>query len=267
MTYLDASKRTIMEIFDSHCHLFLEDFDGDRDEVYSRAKEAGVTRLINVGLDVPTTLLALEHAGKGKGFYASAGLHPHNASSFSKEVLEELVSLCKEDKIVGFGEIGLDFYRNHSPKEDQIKAFRELLNGAIRAQKPAIIHTRDAHADTLAMLKDAGSGLKGALIHCFTGTAKEAEDYLEIGASISIPGVVTFKKAQSLRDAVRIIPKERLLIETDSPYLAPQPFRGKRNEPSYLKYHLEILCEVLGMSLEETASLTARNAMRFFEAA
>jgi TatD DNase family protein len=175
-----------------------------------------------------------------------------------------LGELARDPLIVASGEIGLDFYRDHSPRDVQLKAFDSLLEAAAGAGKPVVIHTRDAHAETVAMLDAHRDSLSGILIHCFTGGPAEAEGYLGLGCYISVPGVITYKNAGPLREACALIPKDRLLIETDSPYLAPVPRRGRRNEPSYLPHLLEGLGRVLGMEARDAAALTAANARRFF---
>jgi TatD DNase family protein len=254
-----------MEIFDSHAHLYLKEFDRDRDQAFERAEEAGVVRMIHVGIDVPSTRKALELCERKKGkYFASAGYHPHYVKNLTKEQIEELTLLAGKDEVVGFGEIGLDYFRNLSPPEVQRKAFGELLEAAVKVGKPVIIHTRDAFEDTLGMLTDFKDSLKGILMHCFNRTKEEAKSYLDIGAYLSIPGVVTYKNADFLREAVQAADPDRLLIETDSPYLAPLPHKGKRNEPAYLLRLLETLSEVLNISMEETAELTTVNACKFF---
>ncbi|MDR2459155.1 MAG: TatD family hydrolase [Deltaproteobacteria bacterium] len=253
-----------MEIFDSHTHLYLPEFAHDLDEVLERASAAGVTHLVNIGLDLATSETAILMAGNASGHYASVGWHPHETLKFQKDYLKSLVELALKDKVVAFGEIGLDYYRSIAPREDQLEVFKILLRGAIEAQKGVVIHSRDAFNDTLELLTAVKGELKGILIHCFGGDASQAEAYLKIGAYISIPGAVTFPKNTVLREALKSIPRDRLLVETDAPYLAPQPVRGKRNEPSYLIYHLGTMAEVLGISLEDMAQITTQNAKKFF---
>jgi TatD DNase family protein len=179
-----------MEIFDTHSHLFMEEFDRDREEVFQRAKDAGVTRLVNVGLDVETTMVALSYTKRDEEhYYASAGLHPHYAFRYSEEVLKNLVELAKNKSVVGFGEIGLDFYRNHSSRIDQLNAFRALLKAAVEVHKPVIIHSRDAFQETFNMLKEFKNDLNGILMHCFVGTPKEVERYSSLDTYFAIPGV------------------------------------------------------------------------------
>ncbi|MDR2613660.1 MAG: TatD family hydrolase [Deltaproteobacteria bacterium] len=253
-----------MEIFDSHTHLFLDDFDPDREEVARRAAAAGVTRLVNVGLDLETSRTALGLARRTVGWYAAAGWHPHDAARMTPEDPGRLAELAGDPLVVAFGEIGLDFYRDSSPRDVQLKAFRSLLEAAAGTGKPVVIHTREAAGETLALLAEFRDSLAGILIHCFTGGPAEAEGYLGLGCRLSLPGVLTYKNAAPMREAVRIIPRDRILVETDAPYLAPVPRRGRRNEPAYLVHLLEELGGLLGVSAGEAAELTTANALGFF---
>ncbi|MDR2198938.1 MAG: TatD family hydrolase [Deltaproteobacteria bacterium] len=253
-----------MKIFDSHCHLYLEDFKEDLDEVVRRARDAGVKRLVNIGIDVSSSRSAITLALENPGFYASAGFHPHDAVDFSPSDLDELKALAEKKEILAVGEIGLDFYRLRSPKEVQERVFNELLEIAEETLKPVIIHTREAFLETFKILAARRSALKGILIHCFTGTSEEAGKYLDLGAFLSVPGVVTYKNAGELKKALKHVPRDRVLIETDAPYLAPVPFRGKRNEPSYLVRHLEAIAGIWEIEPREAAEITFENASRFF---
>jgi TatD DNase family protein len=252
-----------MEIFDSHCHLFLPEYH-DLPQVDIRARAAGVANVLNVGLDDITSQEALELAQSYQGYYASAGWHPHEAKNLGPKGLGRLLELCQEQKVIAFGEIGLDFFRLHSPKETQLKAFQDLLGAASKSGLPVIIHSRDAFQDTYRMLSAFKDSLSGILIHCFGGSMEEAQAYLSLGACLSFPGVISFPKNQELRRVAAEVPEDRILIETDGPYLAPVPHRGGRNEPAYLVHHLEHLAQARGISPERSAALTCRNAKRFF---
>jgi TatD DNase family protein len=253
-----------MKIFDSHTHLFLDAFDSDRTEVLRRAAEAGVTRLINVGLDLESSRAALELSRKTPGHYSTVGWHPHDAARMSPDDPARLAELASDPLIVAIGEIGLDFYRDNSPRDIQLDAFRSLLETASGTSLPVVIHTRDAFEETRATLAEFRGSLSGILIHCFTSGPKEAEAYLELGCFLSLPGVLTYKNAAPMREAAAMIPPDRILVETDAPYLAPVPRRSRRNEPSYLPYLLEELGKILGMTADEAAELTTANALRFF---
>jgi TatD DNase family protein len=253
-----------MKIFESHSHLQLPEFSEDLEEVMDRAQKAGVIRLINIGIDYETSKMAIELAAQREGYFATVGFHPHNAKDFTPVKGRELLELTKDPSVVGIGEIGLDYHWDNSPRDIQKEVFQWSLKAAAELGKPVVIHTRDAFTDTLELLREHKDSLSGILIHCFTGTPTEALAFLELGAFLSIPGVVTYKNAQELRSAIKVIPKGRLLIETDCPYLAPVPFRGRRNEPAFLVHHLKALGEILEMPPEEVADLTFQNALRFF---
>lgn len=253
-----------MKIFDSHTHLYLPDFEPDLDEVITRARDTGVERLINIGIDTESSKICVEMARKYPGFYASVGWHPHDASLITEDDYIQLKRLALTKEVVGFGEIGLDFYRDHSPRDVQQKVFSELIGIAEDVQKPIIIHSREAFKEIFSVLESHKNSLSGILIHCFSGTYEEAKAYLDLGAYLSIPGVVTYKNAKVLHRAVKDLPRERIMIETDAPYLAPTPFRGKRNEPSYLPYHIKAIAKLWEMEEEEVANLTFANASVFF---
>jgi TatD DNase family protein len=253
-----------MEIFDSHSHLYLPEFAADLSETVQRAREAGVTRIVSIGIDAETTKTCLKMAEEREGFYASAGWHPHDAKDITEKDYAELKELALRGEAVGVGEIGLDFYWDNSPRHVQLKVFENLLGIAEEVKKPVIIHSREAFGATLPVLTSHRGALAGILIHCFGGSWEEAKQYLDIGAFLSIPGTVTFKKANKLRAAVKAIPRDRMLIETDAPYLAPSPFRGRRNEPAYLAWHIKAIAGLWETEEEEVAAATFRNASAFF---
>jgi len=248
---------------DSHAHLEMNDFDRDRDEVIRRAENAGVDLIITVGTTLDDCRKAVSIANKYKNVYAAIGIHPHEVKDIDETTYETLKKLAKMDKVVAFGEIGLDFFRNLSPRDVQIRRFGEQLELASEIGLPIIIHDRDAHQETLEML----GGWKGkhrGVVHCFSGNYKMAEKCLEMGFFISIPGAITFGKSEKLQDVIRHIPVTDILVETDAPYLTPHPNRGKRNEPAYVIHTARKVAEIKGLSLEELASVTYQNTRNVF---
>lgn len=257
-----------IQLVDTHGHLSTKAFDRDRAETVARARRAGVTAMLDVGLDVENSRRVLAIADEFPEIHPVLGWHPHDAADLTKNSLRELVDLASYPKVVGFGEIGLDFFYLHSAKDVQIKAFENLLEAATDLDRPVVIHTREAFDETLAILARYAPRLtRGGVIHCFTRDWNEASAWLDLGFHLSIPGVVTYPKNGELREAVARIPADRLLLETDCPYLTPLPFRGKRNEPSYLVYHLQAVAEARSMTPAEAAALTTANARRLFRLA
>ena len=248
---------------DSHAHLEMNDFDRDRDEVIRRAENVGVDLIITVGTTLDDCRKAVSIANKYKNVYAAIGIHPHEVKDINETTYETLKKLAKMDKVVAFGEIGLDFFRNLSPRDVQIRRFGEQLELASEIGLPIIIHDRDAHQEILEML----GGWKGkhrGVVHCFSGNYKMAEKCLEMGFFISIPGAITFGKSEKLQDVIRHIPVTDILVETDAPYLTPHPHRGKRNEPAYVIHTARKVAEIKGLSLEELASVTYQNTRNVF---
>jgi len=250
-------------LIDSHAHLDMEDFDADRDVVIKRALQGGVTRIVTIGIDLASSRKAIEIAKKNEFIYATVGLHPHNASKADPRDLEELKTFASEPKVVAWGEIGLDFFRRHSPPDMQVQALERQLDIAFELDLPVIIHDRDAHRDLLRLLKKKNRLYRG-VIHCFSGNYDLAMALIEMGFCISFPGTVTYKNAIDTQTTASRIPLERLLVETDCPYLTPAPFRGKRNEPFYVKYTAEKIAQLRQMPLEELAEATSANTMRLF---
>lgn len=290
-----------MIFVDSHCHIDGAEFDRDRDEVISRAEENGVKMMLVVGTGEPQSgnfQRAVALAEKHENIFASVGIHPHDAKTFDAEAEKLLVNLAKSSKkVVALGEIGLDFYYEHSPKEIQREVFRRQINLAKELDLPIIIHSREADAETVEILREECGGemekgkwkmgnnaentsretsvnnsekpfkrpFRGGIMHCFGGTAEMARSLMEIGFLISFAGNVTFKKAENLRGAARVVPLDKLLIETDCPYLAPVPFRGKRNEPMFVTETAKFLADFYRIELEELANQTTRNFLDFFK--
>ena len=257
-----------MPLIDSHAHLDSEDYSSDLDGVIARARAAGLERVVCIGLwRAPGSFgnaLGLAE-WQPEFFSATAGVHPHECAQVPESDWQEIERLSRDPRILGIGETGLDFHYDHSPRPVQIAAFRRSIGIARAAGKPVVVHVREADlacAETLAA--EGGAGPAGGIIHCFTGNWERARAYLDLGFHLSVAGVVTFKSAEDLRDAVRQIPLERLLIETDCPYLAPVPFRGKRNEPAYLAKTAELIAQLKGVSVEELGRRTSENARRVF---
>ena len=255
-----------MSLVDSHCHLDDDKFDADREATIERAREAGVERMLAIGTGngPPDLEGALRLARRHDFIYATIGVHPHDAAKATPETFERLAELAGEAKVLAIGEIGLDYHYDFSPRDDQRRVFVQQLELAAAARKPIVIHTREAWEDTLALIRDHGLPF-GGIMHCFTGGPKEAEEALNLGFHLSFGGILTFPKADDLREAAAHTPHDRLLVETDCPYLAPIPHRGKRNEPAFLVETARRLAEVRATSPENIATLTTQNFNRLFK--
>lgn len=253
-----------MTFVDSHCHLDDPKFDEDREQAIERALAAGVTRLLAIGTGngPPDLEVALRLAERYPHIYATIGVHPHDASKATPETFTELRNLAAHPKVLAIGEIGLDYHYDFSPREVQRAVFDRQLEIASAASKPIVIHTREAWDDTLAQVTTLPHG---GIMHCFTGDATQARQALALGFHISFGGVLTFPKAESLREAAAIVPDDRLLIETDCPYLAPVPHRGKRNEPAFVVETAKRLAQVRQTTPEQIAELTTANFLRLFQ--
>ncbi len=253
------------ELFDSHCHVNEERFDEDRNSVLERMLSEGVTRYAVIGSDIPTSRACVSYAGVHDGCWAAVGVHPHEASGWRSECIEELSALCRDPKVRAIGEIGLDYHYDYSPRDVQKKVAAVQIELAWILNKPIVWHIREAHGDALQLMLDQRSRLTGGIIHCFSGSPEIAAEYLKLGYYISFAGPVTFIKAPKLVEAARLVPMDRLLIETDSPYLAPEPMRGRRNEPANVRYVCQKLAEIRGVSFQEMAAATTTNAMRVYQ--
>ncbi|MBU0758821.1 MAG: TatD family hydrolase [Candidatus Omnitrophica bacterium] len=251
-------------LIDTHCHLDFKDFDPDRQEVIDRAREQGIERIVNVGSSLEGTEKSIELSRKHDFIYSSAGIHPHEADRTGSKELELFGGLLGAGKVVAIGEIGLDYFRNLASRDNQEKLFRKMLDLAKEKDLPVIIHNRDAHEDTLHILKDTMGCPVNGVMHCFSGDAAFLERCLDIGMLVSFTCNVTFKKVGRLREAVKLVPIDRLLLETDAPFLAPQAFRGRRNEPAYVRFLAEEIAGIKGIDFEEVARVTTMNAKRFF---
>ncbi|MDO9585336.1 MAG: TatD family hydrolase [Syntrophales bacterium] len=250
-------------LIDSHTHLELEDFDRDRGEVVERARRAGIEFMVTVGTTIDNCKKALSLASRYEALYVAVGIHPHGVKDIDNRTYDTLRELAGMDKVVAYGEIGLDFFRNLSPPQLQVKRFGEQLELACEIGLPVIIHDRDAHRETIEMLSARRGGMRG-VVHCFSGDRVMAAKCVDMGFFISIPGTVTFEKAEELRKVVQYIPLSSLLVETDAPYLAPQPHRGKRNEPAYVVKTAERVAELKGLPYREVAYATSENAKDLF---
>lgn len=252
-------------LVDSHCHLDFKDFSSDLDEVVSRAVRNGVGTMVTIGTRLSTFPQVRAVAERFDNVYCSVGVHPHEAAAEGGVEAAQLVALAEHPKVVGIGETGLDYYYDHSPRDRQKAVFRVHMEAARRTGLPLIVHARDADEDMAEMLAEgaAEGGLTGVL-HCFSSGRQLAERALELGFYISLSGIVTFKKAEELRAIVRDLPEDRILVETDSPYLAPVPHRGKRNEPAFVAYTAKLVAELRGTDAEAFARATTENFFRLF---
>jgi TatD DNase family protein len=248
---------------DSHAHLEMREFNPDRAEVIRRAHDAGVAYIITVETTLDYCRKALSIAEQNESVYAIIGVHPHDVKSIDANTYDALKVLAQRGKVVAYGEIGLDFFRNLSPRDVQLRRFAEQLELAEALDLPIVIHDREAHAETMGMLKD-WKGKKRGVVHCFSGDKAMGRECLELGFYISIPGPVTFSKSDRLRDIVKDLPLNRLLIETDCPYLTPNPHRGKRNEPAFVVHTAQAIADIKGVSLEEVGRITSQNAKEIF---
>jgi len=251
-------------LVDSHCHLDYPEF-ADLGETVRRAGAAGVGTLLTIGTSLPKFPGVLAVAEAQDNIFCTVGVHPHEAGKGDMVQLDELLRLADHPKVVGIGETGLDYFYEHSPRAEQQESFRIHIAASRELQLPLVVHTRDAEDDTLDILKDEmQKGAFPGLIHCFSASAEFARKALELGLYISVSGIVTFNKAENVRDALKDVPLDRLLVETDAPYLAPIPHRGKPNEPAFVRHTAEKLAELKGISLETLAQMTTDNFFKLF---
>jgi TatD DNase family protein len=252
-------------LVDSHCHLDFPDFGPELDLVLSRARGAGVGHFLTIGTGLKRFAAVRAVAETAPDIHCTVGVHPHEAAEEPLDGPDVLLAESTHEKVVGFGESGLDYYYNHSPREAQIRNFRAHIAAAREAKLPLVVHTRDAEDDTIAILtEEQAAGAICGVIHCFTGTTRLAGAALELGFYISVSGIATFKKSDVLRSTLKEVPLNRLLVETDAPYLAPQPTRGKRNEPAYIVHTAAMLAELKGVSSADMAQITTDNFFRLF---
>ncbi len=249
-------------MIDSHAHLNDERFNEDLAEVVERAWQSGLTGIINVGYDIPSSYRALRLARENPQMHAVVGVHPHDANDVDEAALAVIQELAQEPKVVAIGETGLDYFYDHSPRDVQRSAFRLHLSLARRLDLPVVIHSRDAVADTLTIVKEYPD--VRCLLHCYSGSLETAKQYVALGHFLSFAGPISFKNANRLQEVAQALPLEHVLIETDSPYLAPVPKRGKRNEPAYVLHVAQKLAELHAVSLETVMEITRKNTCSFF---
>jgi TatD DNase family protein len=270
----------MIELFDSHAHVDGPEFDTDREAVLARAREAGVKRIVVIGAvgDPSSAERSVALAEQDPNVWATVATHPHDVKQMTDEWWATHERLARHPRVVAIGETGLDYYYDHSPHDTQQAAFRRFLELAHAVQKPVVCHirsrddnptapairNRDAHEDARAILREGRAIELGCVIHCFTGTPEDAREYAAMGCYVSFSGIVTYKTAAGLREAVRLIPHDRLMIETDCPYLSPVPKRGKRNEPAFVVHTAEVVAQCAGLSFEELARITTENASRVY---
>ncbi len=267
-------------LFDSHSHIDDKRFDEDREQMIRRIEDSQLAYVMDIGCDLESSVRVTEYAAKYPWCYAAVGVHPHEAKTMDEETLLMIKGLARKPKVLAIGEIGLDYYYDHSERDLQQHWFRRQIQLALSLEMPIVIHDRDANDDVMRILKEEGvfskertsvfpiqeDGLPDArlLMHCFSGSRELARQYVKLGATISIAGPVTFKNARKTIEVVEEIPLEHLLVETDSPYLTPEPHRGRRNEPAYVAHTAAKVAEIKGISYEEAARVTCQNAKRFF---
>ncbi|MFD6438277.1 TatD family hydrolase [Peribacillus sp. NPDC060186] len=251
-------------LFDTHVHVNAEQFNEDLEEVIERAQEAGVNNMVVVGFDRPTITRAMELIETYDFMYAAVGWHPVDAIDMTEEDLKWIEELSSHPKVVAIGEMGLDYHWDKSPKDIQMEVFRKQIRLAKKVGLPIIIHNREATADIVNILKEEEASEVGGIMHCFSGSAETAMKCIDMNFYISLGGPVTFKNAKKPKEVAASVPLDRLLIETDCPYLAPHPYRGKRNEPSYVKLVAEQIAEIKQLSVEEVSQATTDNAKKLF---
>jgi len=255
---------SLPELFDTHAHLHFPEFADDLEAVLARARAAGVRRMLTIGTDLGSSRAAVALAGREPDVWAAVGIHPHDAAGAAPEALAELERLAGEPRVVAIGETGLDYFRNLSPREAQERALRDQLALARRVRKPVVLHCRDAHEATLAILADERVGELGGIMHCFSGDVAIARRCLDLGLLISLAGPVTYPNARALPEVARMVPADRLVIETDCPFLPPQPYRGKRNEPAYIAITAERVAALRGEPVDALAARLSDNARALF---
>lgn len=251
-------------IFDTHAHYDDEAYDEDRESLFDHMRKQGVEYIVNIGASMASTQKTLELAEKYSFVYGAVGVHPSETKELTPESMERLREAARNDKVVAIGEIGLDYYWQEPDRETQKKWFREQLKLAEDSGLPVVVHSRDAAKDTLDILKEWNEHKTKGVIHCFSYTWELAEEYLSMGYYFGIGGVLTFKNGKKLIEAVNHMPIDRILLETDCPYLAPEPYRGKRNQSDYIYYVADKLAELKGLSREEVLEITGRNAKEFY---
>ena len=251
-------------MIDTHAHLNDPILENDADELIARAGSAGVERIVVCGYDMPSSRAAVEMAARCASVFATVGVYPHGAKDYDERSKQELVELSRHEKVLAIGEIGLDFHYDFSPRQEQFPAFESQIDLAGALGLPIVVHSRESNPEVMLVLKKHAANIAGCVFHCFSGGEDFAREVLDMGFYIGIDGPITYKASVKLKSVVQICPLERLLIETDCPYLTPAPFRGKRNEPSYVRYVAEEVARLKGISVDELAEATTMNARRLF---
>jgi TatD DNase family protein len=251
-------------LVDSHCHLEMEAYDADREQVIGRSKKAGVRHILTVATEEKYFAKALEIIESNEMVYGAFGIHPHNSRDFNDALADKLRNCFSHDKVVAYGEIGLDFYRNYAPREIQIKAFSAQISLAKELSLPIIVHSRDAKEETLNILSETDAAVNGAVMHCFSYDLKTATRLLDMGFYLSVPGTITYKNASELRDIVKHAPLERILPETDAPFLTPEPHRGRRNEPGFVSIVVKKIAEAAQKPVEDVSPVLCNNFVELF---
>ncbi len=249
-------------LIDSHAHLEMSEFDHDRRDVIARAVSAGVEYIITVGTNPKLSQKAISLAAEFDNVFATVGIHPHDVATADDKILDQMKELARQPKVVAYGEIGLDFFRNISPRQKQIEIFSRQMEIARELNLPIIIHDRDAHEQVLRMVEE--SGIRRGVFHCFSGDAEMAKKCVDLGFYISIPGTVTFDKTKKIDEVVKNIPIQYLLLETDCPYLTPVPYRGKRNEPAFIVHTAKKVAQIKSLPWQDVASAAAANTKKLF---
>ncbi|HLR33730.1 MAG TPA: TatD family hydrolase [Tissierellales bacterium] len=251
-------------LIDSHAHLDDRRFDKDRESIINSFEDNDISLVINPGADLSSSIKAVNLAEKYEKVYAAVGVHPHSAKEMDESTMKILKSFSNRDKVVAIGEIGLDYYYDNSPRDIQRKWFIEQMRLAKEVNLPIIVHSRDAQQETFDLIKAEQDGSLEGVLHCYSGSVEMAKEYIKLGFYISIAGPVTFKNARVLKEVVREIPLDKMLVETDSPYLTPEPYRGKRNDPIYVRFVAATIAEEKGVSFEEVARITGENTKKLF---
>ncbi|WEJ11494.1 TatD family hydrolase [Sinorhizobium prairiense] len=252
-------------LIDTHCHLDFPDFEAERDVIIERAREAGVAQMVTISTRVKRFDTILAIAEKYPNVFCSVGTHPHNADEELDVTADDLVRLSAHPKVVAIGEAGLDYFYDNAPRDAQAEGLRRHIAAARTTGLPLVIHSRSADDDMAAILtEESGKGAFPFLLHCFSSGPDLARIGVELGGYVSFSGILTFPKSEELRDIARTVPRDRMIVETDAPYLAPKPFRGKRNEPAYVAHTAEVLAQAIGVSSEQIAEITTENAVRIF---
>jgi TatD DNase family protein len=249
---------------DAHCHLEMESFDEDRDEIVSKSLAEGLVYMLTVGTEARYFDKVLELVDRYPAIYGAIGIHPHNSKDFTDEIAGRMKGFLAHQKIVAYGEIGLDFYRDYAPRKTQTEAFRRQVDLALSAGLPVIIHSRDAREETIAVLEEFGKDRWEGVIHCYSYDLETARRFLDMGFHLSIPGTITYKNAGQLPMVVEYVPVDRLLSETDAPFLTPLPYRGKRNVPHMVKLTVSRMAEIKSMPVEDLATFLYRNFVKLF---